>query len=130
MPEHQGLGHVTFTVHDLDASADFYNRVFGIQTVDRSEDAVGPYAVCAGPGMMVGLRKYEETPEGDVFHYERIGVDHVGISIANQEELEKWRAHLDEQGVVNSGIVPSPYGLHLNAKDPDGIALEFFAPAG
>ncbi len=34
--------------------------------------------------------------------------------------------HLDEKGVDSSGIVESPFGLHLHVKDPDGIALEFF----
>jgi glyoxylase I family protein len=33
---------------------------------------------------------------------------------------------LDEQGVTNSGIIEDENGLHLNAKDPDNIALEFF----
>ena len=33
---------------------------------------------------------------------------------------------LDEQGVANSGIIEDEGGLHLNAKDPDNIALEFF----
>jgi hypothetical protein len=40
-----------------------------------------------------------------------------------------WRlggARLDEQGVTNSGIIEDENGLHLNAKDPDNIALEFF----
>ena len=33
---------------------------------------------------------------------------------------------LDEQGVTNLGIIEDENGLHLNAKDPDNIALEFF----
>jgi hypothetical protein len=33
---------------------------------------------------------------------------------------------MDEQGVANSGIIEDEGGLHLNAKDPDNIALEFF----
>ena len=37
---------------------------------------------------------------------------------------------LDEQGVTNSGIIEDESGLHLNAKDPDNIALEFFYMPG
>jgi hypothetical protein len=33
---------------------------------------------------------------------------------------------LDEHGVTNSGIIEDEGGMHLNAKDPDNIALEFF----
>jgi catechol-2,3-dioxygenase len=29
MPQHQGFGHLTLTVTDLERSADFYNRVLG-----------------------------------------------------------------------------------------------------
>lgn len=32
-------------------------------------------------------------------------------------------------GVAHSGIVDAHYGSGLSFRDPDGIALEFFAPA-
>ena len=37
-------------------------------------------------------------------------------------------ARLDELGVTHGGIVDAPYGSGLSFRDPDGIALEFFAP--
>jgi hypothetical protein len=39
-------------------------------------------------------------------------------------------ARLGELGVQHGGIVTAPYGLGLSFRDPDGIALEFFAPPG
>ena len=36
---------------------------------------------------------------------------------------------LGELGVENSGPESSPFGTHLNFRDPDGIAMEFFLPA-
>src|SRR5688500_5153810 len=108
MPQHHGFGHLTLTVTDLERSADFYNRLLGSQTALASEDELGPFIFCMGPGFMVGLRKWEQTASA---------------------ELEKWVAHLDENGVESSGIVESPFGLHLHAKDPDGIAIEFFVAA-
>ena len=128
MPDHGGFGHVTLTVTDLERSADFYNRVFSAQTVDASEDAVGPYAICMGPNFMLGLRTHSATKEGDGFHFARVGLDHMGVHVEGEEDLEKWRAHLEEQGIECSSPVASPYGLHLHIKDPDGIATEFFAP--
>ncbi len=129
MPQHQGFGHVTLTVTDIERSADFYNRVFSAQTVDASEDQVGPYAICMGPNFMLGLRKHASTQDGDAFRFDRVGMDHMGVHVEGEAELEKWRAHLDEQGIDCSGPVTSPYGTHLHIKDPDGIATEFFSPA-
>lgn len=129
MPQQQGFGHVTLTVTDLERSAEFYNRVFGSQTVDSAEDQHGPYIICAGQGFMVGLRKHQQTPENDSFHFERVGLDHMGMHVESKAELEKWQTHFDENRVENSGIVESPYGLHLQVKDPDQIAIELFVPA-
>jgi glyoxylase I family protein len=125
MPLHQGFGHVTLTVTDLERSADFYNRVFSAQTGMAGEDEHGAFALCMGEGFMVGLRKHASTPAGDRFHFARVGMDHMGVHVESKAELEKWRAHLDELGVEHSGIVQSPHGVHLNMKDPDGIATEF-----
>lgn len=129
MPRHQGFGHVTLTVSDLERSAEFYNKVLGSQTALAGEDQYGPFIVCTGDGFMVGLRKYQETPAEDSFDPMRMGLDHLGVHVESRAELEKWQAHFDENSVEHSGIVDSPFGLHLNAKDPDRIALEFFVAA-
>ena len=42
----------------------------------------------------------------------------------------EWEQHLNEIGVANGGIVDAPYGSGLSFRDPDNIALEFFAPPG
>ncbi|MGH9282311.1 MAG: VOC family protein [Acidimicrobiales bacterium] len=129
MPQHQGFGHLTLTVNDMERSADFYNRILGAQTIATGADDHGPYIIVAGEGFMVGLRKHAQTPAGESFDPMRVGLDHMGVHVESRAELEKWRAHLDEHGVENSGIAESPFGLHLNAKDPDRIAIEFFAPS-
>ena len=51
------------------------------------------------------------------------GSGHLTLTVT---DMEKWVAHLGENGVDTSGIVESPHGLHLHAKDPDGIAIELF----
>ncbi|HET9444152.1 MAG TPA: VOC family protein [Acidimicrobiales bacterium] len=124
MPQHQGFGHVTLTVTDLDRSADFYNRVFDAQSAMVGEDDHGSFVLCMGERFMVGLRKHAATPDGDSFHFARVGMDHMGVHIESRAELDTWLAHLDELDVEHSGIVESPHGAHLNVKDPDGIAIE------
>jgi hypothetical protein len=42
--------------------------------------------------------------------------------------LSEWEARLDELGIAHGGIVDAGYGSGLSFRDPDNIALEFFAP--
>ncbi len=128
MPEHGGFGHITLTVNDLEKSQEFYNKVFGSQTALTGDDEHGSFALCAGPNFVLGLRQHKKT-SGDKFTPFRTGLDHMGIAVDSREELEKWQSWLDECGTKHSGIVESPHGLHLNAKDPDEIAIEFLVMA-
>lgn len=129
MPEQRGIGHLTLTVTDVERSAGFYTRLFGGRLLHAGEDAVGPFAVVAGPSLRIGFRRHRTTEPGDCFRPARVGLDHIGIDVGGAEQLRGWLSRLDELGVPHSGIVEDPWGLHLNAVDPDGIALEFFAAA-
>ena len=122
----KGVGHIALTVTDPRRSADFYNRLFDALTVLTVEDEIGPLTICVSPAMMFGFRTHPSTGEADRFDPSRVGLDHLGFHVSDRQQLEAWRARLDEQGVTNSGIIEDPSGLHLNAKDPDNIALEFF----
>lgn len=39
-----------------------------------------------------------------------------------------WRSRFDELGIPHGGIVDAGYESGLSFRDPDNIALEFFAP--
>jgi catechol-2,3-dioxygenase len=65
---------------------------------------------------------------GDRFSEFRIGLDHVAFGCASRDELETWALRLDELGFEHGGIKDASYGSGLSFRDPDGIALEFFAP--
>jgi catechol-2,3-dioxygenase len=62
------------------------------------------------------------------FNERRPGLDHLAFGCANRDELEAWEIRLNELGIPNGGIVDTPYYSALSFRDPDNIALEFFAP--
>ncbi len=62
------------------------------------------------------------------FNELRAGLDHVAFACANREELEAWQARLDDLGIPHADIVDAHFGSGLAFRDPDNIALEFFAP--
>jgi catechol-2,3-dioxygenase len=60
----------------------------------------------------------------------RPGLDHVAFGCANRAELEQWESQLNSFGIAHGGVIDAPYGSGLSFRDPDNIALEFFAPPG
>ncbi len=81
-------------------------------------------------GTLLGLHGHQSSDPMDSFAEDRIGLDHIGFGCANRDELETWQARLDELGIPHGGIVDAHYGSGLSFRDPDNIALEFFAPPG
>ncbi len=129
MAEFPGLGHVAVTVSDLDGCSKWYETLFGASPV--IDEDTGPYhhVVWALPGgTLFGIHKHPSTPKGDTFSEFRVGLDHLSFHCASRKDLEAWKKHLDEMGAPNGGIVDAPYGSGLSFRDPDGNALEFFAP--
>jgi glyoxylase I family protein len=121
--------HLTLTVTDLSVSAAWYRELFGGQPLFEGNDGVSEVTILALPeNLLLGLRQHVGTTSGDHFAHDRVGLDHAGFHVEGRDELQDWQRRLDDKGVAHSGIQESPFGDHLNFKDPDGIALEFFAP--
>jgi catechol 2,3-dioxygenase-like lactoylglutathione lyase family enzyme len=122
------LHHIAFSVTDIDASTDWYTRLFDLTLVAEVEDPAPMKVFMTPGGQAIDLRQDPEAAAAP-FDQRCIGLDHVGFVCGDRAELDAWLTRLDDHGVEHSGIVPSPFGAHLNFRDPDGIALEFFLPA-
>jgi len=63
-----------------------------------------------------------------------VGAPEVGVNgpverrCADRDALVGWERRLDDLCISHGGIVDAHYGSGLSFRDPDGIALEFFAP--
>jgi glyoxylase I family protein len=125
MPALDQFSHISLTVTDPEHSADFYNRVLGTQTVFSTGGADGTLIIVARDRIMIALRDHRGSDDKS-FDPGRIGLDHVAFVVPSRQELEAWHASLTAAGVVCSAIEASPFGLHLNLKDPDDIAVELF----
>ena len=130
MPEFPAITHVALTVSDLDRSRDWYGRLFGTAPVLDEDTGVFHHVVWLMGGTLVGIHQHPRMESTDAFTELRPGLDHLAFGCANRSELEAWKARLDELGIANGGVVDAPYGSGLSFRDPDNIALEFFAPPG
>ncbi len=125
-----GLNHVAITVRDMNISGPWYRTLFGADPVlDEHTDAGFRHLVWLLESSTVfGIHQHERSAPDERFSEFRVGLDHVGFGCASRAELETWMDRLNKLGVQHGGIVDAPYGSGLSFRDPDGIALEFFAP--
>jgi glyoxylase I family protein len=124
------IAHVTLTVSHLDRSVQWYERLFDM--IMHLDESPGPFrrAVWIVAGQtLVGLHEFPDPSDALPFDERRIGLDHLAFACRSRSDLEAWETRLDELGVAHGGIVDADYGSALSCRDPDNIALEFFAPA-
>lgn len=129
MPMIQGASHIALTVRNMESSAEWYQRVFGWQVLRRyGADEVGtPRILLLDPSTLfvVGLCQPEDGWP-DAFDYRRTGLDHFAFKVADENELARWVAHLDELDVAHSPIRVLDLGQFVSFEDPDGIQLELW----
>ena len=131
MPDFPGLTHVALTVKDVEVSGPWYRRLLGTDPVlDEHTNAGFRHLVWVlDGGTLLGIHQHERGAPDERFTEFRVGLDHVAFACGSRAELEKWMDRLNELEIGHGGIVDAGYGSGLSFRDPDGIALELFAPA-
>ena len=126
----QALNHDAVSVRDYYVSGPWYRRLFGADPVlDENTDAGFHHLGWRRDGgTAFGIHQHELPAPDERFSEFRVGLDHVGFGCADRAELEEWMTRLNELGIHHGGIVDAGYGSGLSFRDPDNIALEFFAP--
>jgi glyoxylase I family protein len=91
-------------VSDVEAGAQWYERVFGMGrvpvTFPHHGDEKGGYAVLLTEprsGVATGLHHHEANA-GVTFDERRNGLDHIWFDVAARSDLDTWTAWLDELG--------------------------------
>lgn len=133
------LHHLALTVRDLDASVEWYCRVFGLSSLMDVPHPGGLGRVLADEEqqLVIVLHRHDAN-EKEPFRESRTGLDHPGLLVPTRQDLVTWQSHLESHGVVpaaaadqpltQSPIVDEPYGSVLVLRDPDNIQLELFSP--
>jgi glyoxylase I family protein len=130
VPEFPPIAHVAVTVTDLDRSTRWYSELLAAKPVLDEDEPTGGFhhtVFVLDGGQLFGLHTHPRTA-GDRFDEHRTGLDHVAFACRNRDDLQARAARLDELGIAHGGIVDAHYGSGVSFRDPDGIALEFFAP--
>jgi catechol 2,3-dioxygenase-like lactoylglutathione lyase family enzyme len=135
-PAITGVHHFSVTVRDIEASLDWYQRVFRAERVpmkfphyECEETGYGVLLIDPRSGLAIGLHSNTGN-DGRPFDESCTGLDHVGFNVAGLADLQAWARWLDELGIEHSGIRTGdePFGYAtLVFRDPDNIQLELFA---
>ncbi len=131
-----GFAHVRLTVTDLARSRAFYDALFGWDVAfevpadadARTREALGFLyggLIYSFPGGLFGLRPV--APDTDTFSPDRVGLDHLSLTVASRNELDAAVAALDDLGAQHGEVKDLGGRFILEFRDPDGIALELFA---
>ena len=124
------LTHVAVTVRDLAVSVPWYQQLFDSEPVldeDTTPD-MHHTVFLLDNGPLFGVHQHGTPAPDGRFSEFNVGLDHIAFGCADRSELEKWAQRLDELGYERSEIKDASYGSGVSFRDPDGIALEFFAP--
>lgn len=129
MPKFTSVGHLDLTVSDAERSATWYCDALGLRRLRRSDldNRIMIVLQHPGSGLIIGLNQHHH-PAADRFDEHSPGLDHVGFTVTDREELLAWEARLSELGVEHSPVTDSPSGsgTALVFRDPDNIQLEFW----
>jgi glyoxylase I family protein len=129
MSQFPGLAHVAVTVSDLEASTRWYSALFDSGPVLDEDEESGAFhhtVFALDNGMLFGLHTHTGVGPTQTFRAEQPGLDHIAFA-CRQADLVTWEKRLDGLGIAHGGIKHAHYGSGISFRDPDGIALEFFA---
>ena len=130
MPDFPPLTHVALTVRDLSVSVPWYQALFAAEPVldEDTHPDMHHTVYLVGNGTLIGIHQHKTPAPPGAFSEYQVGLDHLAFGCADRAELQQWADRLDELGIKHGGIVDAHYGSGVSFRDPDNIALEFFAP--
>lgn len=126
-PTFAKISHVSFSVRDAEASAEWWRTVFALEELDRSHGAGWNGILLLHPttATIVEFQQHDAN-HGERFDPARTGFDHMGFKVDTRTELDDWQAHFERLKVTFTPVVDREYGSVLTFKDLDGIQFEMF----
>jgi len=122
-----GIHHLTLSVTDAVASAEWYQRLLGEAMIIRREGPDWVRMRMQWPdGLVIGATEHAGTDAEDRFDHRRVGLDHIGIGCPTEADVRAWAERMDALAIAHGPVEDVPYGWAVTARDPDGIAVEFF----
>ena len=120
-----GIHHIVLTVSDPKRSAAFYEKILGVKADFESESVI---CIPCGSFLLCLQRPPRRPLPDDRFDENRLGLDHIGFSVASHSQLQHLLLVLGELNIPSAGIEFDPDGKsdYVCFRDPDNIQVEFY----
>lgn len=121
--------HARITVTDPAKSLDFYSSLLGFSKMMDFPDGV----LVTNGSLFLGLRTAPDAsnaPASDRFDPNRVGLDHLTLSVGSRDDLDRVAALCSARGIECGEVVDfgPQFGFYvLMLHDPDGIQIELAA---
>ena len=121
--------HLALTVTDSERSRDFYVNLLGFQVLAEFDTT----RILSNGNLVLAVKPAPDSARAikdDRFDENRVGLDHLCLSLASFADLEGSVTILDEHGVPHGEIEDlGAMGIcTLTFRDPDNIQVELSAP--
>ena len=121
--------HLALTVTDSARSRDFYVNLLGFQVLAEFDTT----RILSNGSLTLAVKPASDparASKDDRFDENRVGLDHLSLSVASLADLEKAIETLDQRGIPHGEIEDlGAMGICVLAfRDPDNIQLELSAP--
>jgi glyoxylase I family protein len=131
VPQLDGRTHINLTVRDLDISAHWYCRAFGMLVVNDVTPAGSGFrfrTLLSRSSLASVVLGQADNPHSAVFDEHQTGLHHLAFHVPAREDLESWDTHLSELGIPHSAPMESAHeaGAQIWLRDPDNIWLELY----
>lgn len=134
------LSHAAWVTHDVEATADFYMRIMGMElastVVGDSVPSTGdnfPYFHIffrMADGSTIAFFEAPGLPERPPVSHPAYEIfDHIALEVGDHAEVDRWKDWLVENGVEITGPTDHDgliYSIYF--RDPNGIRLEITTP--
>lgn len=115
------MGRVALTVHDLDAVADYYQRVIGLALLARDGESA---RLGAGEATLLELRR---DPAARRRSPREAGLFHTAFLLPTRGDLARWTAHAIEHRHAVAGASDHLVSEAIYLSDPEGNGIEIYS---
>jgi len=120
------IGHVVFTVSDIERSTAFWTEVMGFKVSDRNERGMVFLRNASDHHTIALAPADQKTP---VTQRGQVGFDHMALQVETVSELFRIRDFLREKNIkiIYEGRRGPGGNPGIEFLDPDGLQLEIYA---